>query len=137
MAEAPLSVVRRERPAQAPDDLVSHMANPVVTDGVMFGLSHLNSGQYFGLDLTSGEVLWTSAPRQAAHASILSAGNTILALEDDGELLVLEHNRSSFAPLKRYDVAVSDETEMWTMPTLSGSRLLLKDVSTLTLWTVE
>ena len=119
------------------DEVSMHMANPVVTDGVMFGLSHLNSGQYFGLDLTSGEVLWTSAPRQAAHASILSAGNTILALEDDGELLVLEHNRSSFAPLKRYDVAVSDETEMWTMPTLSGSRLLLKDISTLTLWTVE
>ena len=119
------------------DEVSVHMANPVVTDGVMFGLSHLNSGQYFGLDLTNGEVLWTSAPRQAAHASILRAGNTILSLEDDGELLVLEHNRSSFAPLKRYDVALSDETEMWTLPTLSGNRLLLKDIATLALWTVE
>lgn len=119
------------------EEVSMHMSNPVVTDGVMFGLSHLNSGQYFGLDLANGEVLWTSPPRQATHSSIVRAGSTILALEDDGELLVLKHNRSSFAPLKRYDVARNGETEMWTMPTLSGNRLLLKEISALELWTVE
>ncbi len=111
-----------------------HMANPVVNEGVLFGLSHLNSGQYFALDLDNGEVLWTSAPRQADHASIQRAGSTIFALEDDAELLVLEHSRTGFNPLRRYDVANS---ETWTQPTLAGDRLYIKDVSTLALWTLD
>ena len=80
------------------DDVSLHMANAVVVDGVLFGLSHLNSGQYFGLDLDSGEVLWTSAPRQADHASILHADQTIFSLEDDAELVILRHNRTEFSP---------------------------------------
>ncbi len=111
-----------------------HMANPVVNDGVLFGLSHLNSGQYFALDLDNGEVLWTSAPRQADHASIQRAGSTIFSLEDDAELLVLEHSRTEFNPLRRYDVA---DSETWTQPTLAGDRLYIKDVSTLALWSIN
>ena len=49
------------------DDVSLHMTNGVVIDGVLFGLSHLNSGQYFGLDLDTGQVLWTSDPRQAEN----------------------------------------------------------------------
>ena len=116
------------------DEVSLHMANPVVNDGVLFGLSHLNSGQYFALDLDTGEVLWTSAPRQADHASIQRAGSTIFSLEDDAELLVLEHNRSEFNPLQRYEVA---DSETWTQPTLAGNRLYIKDVSTLALWTID
>ena len=44
------------------DDVSLHMTNGVVIDGVLYGLSHLNSGQYFGLDLDTGTVLWKSAP---------------------------------------------------------------------------
>ena len=116
------------------DDVSLHMANGVVIDGVLFGLSHLNSGQYFGLDLESGEVLWTSPPRQADHASILHAGETIFSLEDDAELVILRHNRAEFSPLARYEVATSDT---WTQPTISGNRVFVKDVTNLTLWTIE
>ena len=116
------------------DDVSLHMANAVVIEGVLFGLSHLNSGQYFGLDLDSGAALWTSAPRQADHASILHAGQTIFSLEDDAELVILRHNRAEFAALARYDVAMSDT---WTQPTISGNRVFVKDVTALTLWTVE
>ena len=116
------------------DEVSLHMANPVVNDGVLYGLSHLNSGQYFGLDLDTGALLWTSAPRQADHASIQRAGSTIISLEDDAELLVLDHSRAAFNPLQRYEVA---DSETWTQPTLSGNRIFVKDISTLTLWTVE
>ena len=115
-------------------DVSLHMANAVVVDGVMVGLSHLNSGQYFGLDLDSGQVVWTSDPRQADHASILRSGQTVFSLEDDAELLVLKNSRSAFDPQEVYDVA---ESATWTLPTLSGNRLFVKDVSNLTLWTVD
>ena len=116
------------------DEVSLHMTNGVVVDGVLFGLSHLNSGQYFGLDLNTGEVLWTSAPRQADNAAILNVGNTILSLEDDAELLVLPHSRTAFDPVRRYEVA---DSSTWTLPTIAGNRLFIKDVEMLRLWTVE
>ena len=83
------------------------MTNGVVVDGVLYGLSHLNSGQYFALDLATGMVLWKSDPRQAENASILRAGNTIFSLEDDGELVVLKASRTALDVVRRYTVADS------------------------------
>ena len=117
------------------DDDSTFMANGVAIDGVLFGLSQLNSGQYFGLDLDSGKVLWTSDPRQAKNAAIVRAGETIFSLEDDAELVVIRHSRTAFEPLERYKV--SDEGETWAQPTISGNRLFIKDDSTLTLWTLN
>ena len=116
------------------DEVSLHMTNGVVADGVLYGLSHLNSGQYFGLDLDAGQVLWTSNPRQAENASVLRVGDTIFSLEDDAELLVLGASRSEFEPLERYEVATS---ATWAQPTLRGNRLYVKDVSSLKLWTFE
>ena len=116
------------------DEVSLHMTNGVVVDGVLFGLSHLNSGQYFGLDLNTGDVLWTSAPRQADNAGILNVGHTILSLEDDAALLVLPYSRTAFDPVRRYEVA---DSSTWTLPTIAGNRLFIKDVETLRLWTVE
>lgn len=111
-----------------------HMANGVVVDGVLYGLSHLNSGQYFGLDLDSGEVLWTSRPRQADHSSMLASGDTLFSLEDDGELLIFDASRNEFSERRRYEVASSAS---WGQPTLSGNRMFVRGVTSLALWTVE
>lgn len=116
------------------DDVSLHMTNGVAIDGVLFGLSHLNSGQYFGLDLDDGEVLWKSAPRQAENAGIVRAGNIIFSLQDDGELLVLRQSRTELDVVGRYDVA---DTPTWTQPTVSGDRIFVKDVQTLTLFALE
>ena len=116
------------------DEVSLHMTNGVVTDGVLVGLSHLNSGQYFGLDLDTGQVLWTSQPRQAENAAIMRAGRTVFSLEDDAELVVLPSSRGEFAPVERYDVANS---ATWTQPTFSGNGVYVKDVSSLTLWTFD
>ncbi len=116
------------------DEVSSHMSNGVVVDGVLFGLSHLNSGQYFGLDLDTGQVLWTSPPRQADNAAIQYAGTTIFSLEADAELVVFPTSRTGFEPVQRYEVATS---ATWAQPTLAGNRMFVKDVESLTLWTVE
>lgn len=116
------------------DEVSMHMSDVVAIGGVMFGLSHLNSGQYFALDLDSGRVLWKSDPRQAAHAAIARAGNTIFSLEDDSELVVIRHSRERFDPVARYKVA---DTDTWTQPVVSGNRIFVKDVSSLTLWTIN
>jgi len=116
------------------DEVSVHMSNSVVIDNVLYGLSHLNSGQYFALDLDSGQVLWKSDPRQAENAAIVKAGSTLFMLQSDAKLLVMKANRSSFSPLKRYEVAMG---ETWTQPVVAGNRIFVKDVSNLTLWTLN
>lgn len=132
--------VLREGDAWTTDDVwharevALDMTNGVVADGVLFGLSHFNSGQYFALDLDTGEVLWTGSPRQAQNAAMLRSGGTLLSLQDDAALLVLDASRTGLDVVERYDVA---DSATWTQPTLSGNRLFVKDVSTLTLWTLD
>jgi len=48
--------------------------------------------------------------------------------------VVIRLNREKFVPIARYKVATSDT---WTQPVISGNRILVKDVSSLTLWTID
>jgi outer membrane protein assembly factor BamB len=115
-------------------DVSMHLSNGVVADGVLYGLSHLSSGQYFALDLATGSLLWKSDPRQAENAAFVRAGTTIFALEDDGELVVTKANRKAMEVVRRYDVA---ETATWAQPTISGNRIFVKDIAHLALWTMN
>lgn len=110
------------------------MSNAVEINGVLYGLSHLNSGQYFALDLEDGKVLWKSEPRQAENASVSRAGDTIFSLESDAELVVMKANKTGLNILRRYPVAMG---ETWAQPAIAGNRFIVKDVSNLTLWSLN
>jgi outer membrane protein assembly factor BamB len=116
------------------EEVSLHMTNGVVIEGVLYGLSHLNAGQYFGLDLATGTVLWKSEPRQAENAAMVRAGSTIFALEDDGELVVMKASRAGMEVVRRYEVG---DSPTWAQPAISGNRVFVKDVSHLTLWTFD
>ena len=115
-------------------DVSLHMTNGVVNDGVLYGLSHLNAGQYFALDLSDGRVLWRSEPRQAENAGMVRAGTAILALEDDGQLVVMRASRDRMTVVQRYDVA---DSATWAQPAVATGRVHVKDLEHLTLWTLD
>jgi hypothetical protein len=94
----------------------------------------LNAGQYFGVDLSNGTVLWTSEPRQAENAGMVSAGRIVFSLGDDGELLVMRPDRAGMNVVRRYDIA---DSATWAQPAISGGRIYVKDLAHLTLWTVD
>ncbi len=121
--------------AWASAETSQYMTNGVLLgDGRLFGMTSRNSGQYFLLDLAAGETLWTSAPRQAENAAILRAGDTLLVLEDDGELVVGRVSDGGFDEAARYVVAGS---ATWAQPAVAGNRVFVKDVTTLSLWTID
>ena len=115
-------------------DIPLRMSDAVVVDDVLFGLANRNSGQYFAVDAATGKTLWTSDGRQAAHAAIARSGDLFLSLEDDGELVVVRNSKTTFEPLHRYKVA---DAATWTQAAYSGNRVLVKDVSSLALWTLN
>jgi outer membrane protein assembly factor BamB len=113
-------------------DVSLYMSDAVLLGETLVGFSQRRSGQFFALDARSGKTLWTSDARQGTNAAIVSAGNVWFALEDDGELVVSRSDARVFEPMRRYAVATS---ATWAQPVISGNRVLVKDVSTLTLWT--
>jgi outer membrane protein assembly factor BamB len=115
-------------------DVAMFMSNPVLVRDTLFGLSHKASGQFFALDARSGKVLWLGTPREATNTAVVKAGELLFLLNDDGELIVGKTFQAGFEPLKRYTVA---ESATWAQPAISGNRIFVKDVSSLTLWTVN
>ena len=111
-----------------------YMANEVVVGDALFGLSSRNSGQYVLLDMKTGKTLWTGMPRQATNAAIVRAGAIVFALEDDAELMVGRVSGSGVQELKRYKVA---DAATWAAPVVSGNRVFVKDVSSLTLFSIS
>lgn len=112
----------------------ARFSDSVIAGNLLVGLSGLNSGQYFGVDVASGKTLWTSEPRQGAKTALQRAGDLVFSMESDGELVVIRSNPRAFEPLKRYKVA---DAETWSQPAISGNRIFVKDVSSLTLWTLN
>jgi outer membrane protein assembly factor BamB len=110
-----------------------YISNPVVIGDTLFGLSTRNSGQYFALDARTGRVLWLGQPRQATNTAVVKAGDLLFLLNDDAELIVARGSRTGFEPLKRYIVA---DGATWAQPAISGKRMFVKDVTSLTLWTL-
>jgi outer membrane protein assembly factor BamB len=111
-----------------------YISNPVVIADTLFGLSHLARNQYFALDAKTGEVLWLGPPRQADNTAVVRAGNILFLLNDDSELIVAEASRSSFKPFQSYIVA---DSATWAQPAISGNRIFVKDISSISLWTLD
>jgi outer membrane protein assembly factor BamB len=116
------------------DEVTMDMSTGVVIGDRLLGFSPRNSGQYFALDARTGKTIWLSEPRQAENAAVVRAGDLWFALEDDAELVVSRGSAGRFEPVRRYSVA---DSATWAQPVISGNRVLVKDVSTVALWTVE
>jgi outer membrane protein assembly factor BamB len=115
-------------------DVSLFLSNPVIIGDTLFGLSEKARGQFFALDAPSGKVLWLGPPRQASNTAVVKAGNLLLLLNDDGELIVARSSRNGFEPLKRYVVG---DSETWAQPAVSGDRIFIKDMTSLSLWTLQ
>jgi len=115
-------------------DVSLFLSNPVVVGDTLFGLSEKARGQFFALDAKSGTVLWLGRPRQASNTAIVKAGDLLLLLNDDAELIVARSSKKGFEPLKRYTVA---DSATWAQPAVSGNRFFIKDATSLSLWTLN
>ncbi|MDO8681692.1 MAG: PQQ-like beta-propeller repeat protein [Acidobacteriota bacterium] len=116
------------------NDVTMDMSTGVVVGTTLFGFSARNSGQFFGVDANTGQTLWLSEGRQAENAAVVRAGDVWLALQADAQLIVARGNPKQFEILRRYNVANS---ATWAQPVLSGQRVFVKDLNSITLWTLN
>lgn len=83
---------------------------------------------------TTRKTLWLGEPRAATNTAVVKAGDVLLLLNDDAELIVARASRSGFEPIVRYIVV---DSATWAQPAVSGNRVFVKDTSSLTLWTLD
>lgn len=116
------------------DAVSMYLSNPVVVGGTLFGLLQRDRGRFFALDARDGAVLWLGPPRQAANTAVVSAGDLLFLLNDDGRLIVATTSRTALEVVARYTVS---EGATWAQPAISGNRIFVKDAGTLALWTID
>jgi outer membrane protein assembly factor BamB len=110
------------------------MSNPVLVGDTLYGLSQRASGQFFALDPKTGKILWLGPARQATNTAVVKSNDLIFLLNDDGELIVAKSNPAGLETFRRYSVA---DSPTWAQPVISGSRVFVKDLTNLALWTLN
>ncbi len=115
-------------------DVSFYMSTPVLAGDVLFGLSHKRRGQIVALDAQTGRTLWATEGRGGEYAAVLGAGERLIFLTNDAELIVAKASRAAYEQLRRYTVAKSPT---WAHPVVAGKRILVKDAETLTSWSMD
>lgn len=115
-------------------DVSMYMNSPVLTGDLIFGFSHKSKGQLFCLNAQTGATLWTGPPRQADNAAMLVSTSSLIVLKNDGEMLVAKPSGKSFELIRRYTVA---DSPTWAHPLVLADGVVIKDLRTLTRWSVE
>ncbi len=115
-------------------EVALYMNSPILKGDLLFGMSHKNKGQYFCLDASTGKTLWTSEGRQGENAAMLMAGGVVFSLNNDADLILSSATAKESQVLKKYHVA---DSPTWAHPVIVGRQVLIKDASTLALWSIE
>jgi len=110
-----------------------YMSTPVLEGDRLFGFSEKRSGQFVCVDANTGRTLWSGDGRQGENAALLHGGPVILALTTRAELIVFRASDAAYDELARYKVA---ETPTWAHPVISGRTIFVKDLKSLTRWTL-
>jgi outer membrane protein assembly factor BamB len=109
-----------------------YMSSPVLVGDRLFGMSHRRAGQFFCIDVATGEPIWTSRGREGENAAIVALGNRVAFLTDEARLVIVAAEADAYEPLAEYEVA---STPTWAHPVFTRRGVLIKDLETLALWT--
>jgi outer membrane protein assembly factor BamB len=116
------------------DEVSMYMSSPVLVGDRLFGFSERNKGQLFCLNAATGEQIWLGPPRQGDNAALQVADSFVTAQLTDGRFLVIDPKADEYGVVAEYKLA---DTPVWTHPALFGRNILVKDETSLTLWSVE
>lgn len=114
-------------------DIGVQFNSPVLKDGLLFGLT--DKGFLFCVDAGTGKTDWLdTTKRGGGYAAMLDLGQALVALPTSSTLLAFKPDAGAYAELASFKVA---DKATYACPIVSGKRLFVKDLDTVTLWTME
>lgn len=111
----------------------NHHGGVVLVDGVIYGFSKSDGGQWMAQDLQSGETLWQERLRGNRSGSIAYADGRLYCYNDgDGTVYLIAPNRDGWKATG--ELTIPEETELprgsgaiWTHPVIAGQKLYIRD----------
>ncbi len=114
----------------APKQFNSEQQTPILFDGHLIGIRKQGGGKLVCLDL-DGQEIWESGKDRFGHGPYMIADGTILAMGNDGLLVMAEANTVEYRPLARFQV-FEDGHDAWGPMALAGGRLIVRDMTRMT-----
>jgi len=97
----------------------NHFSSSVLYEGTLYGF---DNGTFKAIDPATGEQHW--AKRGLGKGSLIAADGLLLVLSDRGKLVLVEATAEEYRELSSVQ-ALTGKT--WTLPTLAGGRVYLRD----------
>jgi outer membrane protein assembly factor BamB len=104
------------------EDMRLYLTTPVSFRDHLVGFDH-RMGRLVCLKLDTGETAWTSPGLGTKHLSLLAAGDVLMALTLEGNLLVFKVSTDEYIPVAKWKVS---ERGTYAHPALAGNRLYIK-----------
>ena len=114
----------------APKQFNSEQQTPIFHDGHLFGVRKQGGGRLVCLDQTGNEI-WNSGKDRFGHGPYLLAGDILLAMSNEGELVMAEASSTAYRPLAHCQV-FDDGRDAWGPMALAGGRLIVRDMTRMT-----
>jgi outer membrane protein assembly factor BamB len=104
-----------------------YMSTPVVVDGKIY--LHQRNRKFSCLDPVSSKVLWTSKKPFGQYWSLAANGRTILALDQKGELLLIDANPEAFTLLDRRQIT---KKATWAHVAVASEQIFVRELNAIT-----
>lgn len=104
--------------------VANHWSTPVYLDGHLYGMFSFKAygrGPLKCVEVKTGEVKWEEGGFGAGN--VILADRHLVALTDDGQVVIVEATPSAYKELARAKVLTG---KCWTTPALSGGRLYVR-----------
>jgi outer membrane protein assembly factor BamB len=106
------------------EPVANHWSTPVYKDGHLYGMfsfKKYGTGPLKCVELATGKVKWTEPNFGAGN--VILAGNTVIALADNGELVVVAANPEKYTELSRSKVV---DGKCWSTPALANGKIYIR-----------
>lgn len=121
-------------PAWETNEITMYMSTPVLNGMTLYGMSDKHRGTLFTMNARTGAVLWKTEGLLGANASLTDIGPVLLVVTDKGELSVQQKSGDGLKELINYKVA---DSPVWASPAIARDRVLIKDKTNLTLYSIR
>jgi outer membrane protein assembly factor BamB len=115
-------------------ELSVQFSTPVLKQDLLYG--YTNTGSLFCIDALTGQTAWTDTIQhdRSGFAAILDVGPVIMALPSSSELIVFKPVKEEYSELAKIKIA---DKPSYATPVVAGSRIYIKDETTITLWKIK
>ncbi len=105
-----------------------YMSSPALIDNQLY--MHLRNQRFTCIDPQSGETKWTTTPF-GKYWSMVVNGKQILALDERGELILIDANPDEFREIAKRTVS---ESSTWAHLAVSDDQLFVREIDGIAAW---